>query len=183
MPPEEISITLEDMKSKKGLPRKSYSVEKTLKDLIDEIGYEGIEAATSKKKSSIQNISNPTYKERQLSHQDAIDLDVYCKKMGLGTPFLTAYATLLKKYTSDKKGHESTEIIINNLLRIGESIGDVMEETRKALNDDNVDEGEKEKTVKLCSRLKSYQWRSSWEKGDDSCFGRWSQHFTFRSSW
>ena len=145
MPPEEISITLEDMKSKKGLSRKSYSVEKTLKDLIDEIGYEGIEAATSKKKSSIQNISNPTYKERQLSHQDAIDLDVYCKKMGLGTPFLTAYATLLKKYTSDKKGHESTEIIINNLLRIGESIGDVMEETRKALNDDKVDEAEKEK--------------------------------------
>ena len=39
----------------------------------------------------------------------------------------------------------STEEIINNLLRIGESIGDVMEETRKALNDDNVDESEKEK--------------------------------------
>ena len=51
----------------------------------------------------------------------------------------------LKKYVSDKKGHEGTEEIINNLLRIGESIGDVMEETRKALNDDNVDESEKEK--------------------------------------
>ncbi len=50
-----------------------------------------------------------------------------------------------KKYVSDKKDHESTEIIINNLLRIGESIGDVMEETRKALNDDKVDEAEKEK--------------------------------------
>ena len=133
------------MKPKKGLSRKSYSVEKTLKDLIDEIGYEGIQTATGKKKSSIQNISNPTYKERQLAHQDAIDLDVYCKKIGLGTPFLTAYETLIKKYASDKKGHEGTEEIINNLLRIGESIGDVMEETRKALNDDNVDAGEKEK--------------------------------------
>ena len=133
------------MKPKKGLPRKSYSVEKTLKDLIDEIGYEGIQTATGKKKSSIQNISNPTYKERQLAHQDAIDLDIYCKKIGLGTPFLTAYETLVKKYVSDKKGHEASEEIINNLLRIGESIGDVMEETRKALNDDNVDESEKEK--------------------------------------
>ena len=133
------------MKPKKGLPRKSYSVEKTLKDLIDEIGYEGIQTATGKKKSSIQNISNPTYKERQLAHQDAIDLDVYCKKIGIGTPFLTAYETLVKKYVSDKKGHEASEEIINNLLRIGESIGDVMEETRKALNDDSVDEGEKEK--------------------------------------
>ena len=56
------------MNKKKALPRKSYSVERTLKDLIDEIGYEGIEIATGKKKSSIQNISNPTYKERQLSH-------------------------------------------------------------------------------------------------------------------
>ena len=34
--------------------------------------------------------------------------------------------------------------IINNLLRLGESIGDVMEETRKALDDDKVDEDEKE---------------------------------------
>ena len=65
------------MKTKKGYPRKSYSVERTLKDLIKEIGYEGIEAAIKKKKSSIQNISNPLYKERQLSHQDALDLDIY----------------------------------------------------------------------------------------------------------
>ena len=68
------------MKTKKGYPRKSYSVERTLKDLIKEIGYEGIETAIKKKKSSIQNISNPLYKERQLSHQDAMDLDIYCKK-------------------------------------------------------------------------------------------------------
>ena len=133
------------MNKKKALPRKSYSVERTLKDLIDEIGYEGIEIATGKKKSSIQNISNPTYKERQLSHQDAMDLDVYCRKMGLGTPFLTAYETLIKKYTADKKDHDSTEEIITNLLKIGESIGDVMEETRKALKDDKVDDVEKEK--------------------------------------
>ena len=38
------------MNKKKALPRKSYSVERTLKDLIDEIGYEGIEIATGKKK-------------------------------------------------------------------------------------------------------------------------------------
>ena len=44
-----------------------------------------------------------------------------------------------------KNAGKSNEEIINNLLRIGESIGDVMEETRKALNDDNVDESEKEK--------------------------------------
>ena len=141
------------MKTKKGYPRKSYSVERTLKDLIKEIGYEGIETAIKKKKSSIQNISNPLYKERQLSHQDAMDLDIYCKKNGLGTPFLKSYETLLKKYAANKSTHDNSEGIITNLLRIGESIGDVMEETRKALNDDNVDEEEKEKIASEIIRL------------------------------
>ena len=65
------------MSKKKGYPRKAYSIERTLKDLVDEIGYEEVEKAINKKKSSIQNISNPLYKERQLSHQDAIDLDIH----------------------------------------------------------------------------------------------------------
>ena len=133
------------MKAKKGYPRKSYSVERTLKDLINEIGYEGIEAAIKKKKSSIQNISNPLYKERQLSHQDAMDLDIYCKKNGLGTPFLQSYVTLLQKYLANKDNLNQGEEIMTHLVRIGESIGDVMEETRKALNDDKVDVDEKEK--------------------------------------
>ena len=133
------------MKAKKGYPRKSYSVERTLKDLINEIGYEGIESAIKKKKSSIQNISNPLYKERQLSHQDAMDLDIYCKKNGLGTPFLRSYLTLLQKYLANKDNLNQGEEIMTHLVRIGESIGDVMEETRKALNDDKVDDDEKEK--------------------------------------
>jgi len=141
------------MKTKKGYPRKSYSVERTLKDLIKEIGYEGIETAIKKKKSSIQNISNPLYKERQLSHQDAMDLDIYCKKNGLGTPFLKSYETLLEKYVANKLTHDNSEEIITNLLRIGESIGDVMEETRKALNDDKVDDEEKEKIASEVMRL------------------------------
>ena len=38
------------MKKKKGYPRKVYSVEDILKDLVDEISYEGIEKAINKKK-------------------------------------------------------------------------------------------------------------------------------------
>ena len=48
------------------------------------------------------------------------------------------------KEIENRKDHDSSEEIINNLLRLGESIGDVMEETRKALEDDKVDEKEKE---------------------------------------
>ena len=48
---------------------------------------------------------------------------------------------------------DNSEEIITNLLRIGESIGDVMEETRKALNDDKVDDEEKEKIASEVMRL------------------------------
>ena len=56
------------------------------------------------------------------------------------------YETLewLRKEIANKKDHDTSDEIINNLLRLGESIGDVMEETRKALDDDKVDEDEKE---------------------------------------
>jgi len=140
---------------KKGYHRKAYSIERTLKDLIDEIGYEEVEKAINKKKSSIQNISNPLYKERQLSHQDAIELDIYCKKMGIGTPFLTSYQTLLEKYTSQKNDAQEAELILTHLVRIGESIGDVMEETRKALNDQKIDDLEKEKVASQIIKLEN----------------------------
>ena len=74
-----------------------------------------------------------------------MDLDIYCKKNGLGTPFLQSYVTLLQKYLANKDNLNQGEEIMTHLVRIGESIGDVMEETRKALNDDKVDDNEKEK--------------------------------------
>ena len=133
------------MASKKGYPRNAYSFERTLKDLADEIGYENIEVVIEKKRKAIEHISNPNFKDRQLHIQDGLELDIYCKKIGRGTPFLNAYETLLRKEIADRKGHDNSEEIINNLLRLGESIGDIMEETRKALDDNKVDDKEKEK--------------------------------------
>ena len=133
------------MKQKKGYPRKPYSFERVLKDLADDVGYDSLEKIIDKKRKAIEHISNPNFKDRQLHIQDGLELDIFCKKNGKGTPFLNAYETLLKKEISNQKDHDSSEEIINNLLRLGESIGDVMEETRKALNDDKVDEEEKEK--------------------------------------
>ena len=133
------------MSNRKGYPRKPYSFERVLKDLADDIGYDNIETVIEKKRKAIENISNPNFKDRQLHIQDGLELDIHCKKIGKGTPFLTAYETLLRKEIENRKDHDSTDEIINNLLRLGESIGDVMEETRKALDDDKVDEKEKEK--------------------------------------
>ena len=133
------------MKSRKGYPRKPYSFERALKDLADDIGYDSIEQIIDKKRKAIENISNPNFKDRQLHIQDGLELDIHCKKIGKGTPFLNAYETLLRKEVTDQKEHDSSEVIINNLLRLHEALADVMEETRLALNDDKVDDKEKEK--------------------------------------
>ena len=95
----------------------------------------------------------------------SIDLESrpFFTKLCKGTPFLNAYETLLKKEITNQKDHDSSEEIINNLLRLGESIGDVMEETRKALNDDKVDEEEKEKisieVVKLEKKISELKFK------------------------
>lgn len=130
--------------NKRGIFRKAYSFERTLKDLADEIGYEEIASLIDKKRKAIEHISNPTFKDRQLHIQDGLELDIHCKKIGKGTPFLTAYETLLKKEISDRQDHDSPENIRIDLLKLGETIGSIMEETRKALSDDNVDAKEKE---------------------------------------
>ena len=141
------------MNKKTGYPRKAYSFERVLKDLADEIGYEVIEGIIEKKRKAIEHISNPNFKDRKLHIQDGLELDIFTKKSGKGTPFLDAYKTLLDKYVSEKSDHDSAEDIINNLLRLGESIGDLMEESRKALDDNKIDENEKEKITKEVIKL------------------------------
>ena len=136
------------MSNKRGYPRKAYSFERVLKDLADEIGYDAIEKIIDKKRKAIEHISNPNFKDRQLHIQDGLELDIFSKKSGKGTPFLDAYKTLLDKYVLEKSDHDSADEIINNLLRLGESIGDLMEESRKALDDNKIDESEKEKIQK-----------------------------------
>jgi len=129
---------------RKGFARTAYSFERVLKDLVEEIGYEEIALLIDKKRKAIEHISNPTFKDRQLHIQDGLELDIHCKRIGIGTPFLTAYETLLKKEISSRKNHDTPENIRDDLLKLGENIGNIMEETRKALSDDSVDDKEKE---------------------------------------
>ena len=106
------------MNKKTGYPRKAYSFERVLKDLADEIGYEVIEGIIEKKRKAIEHISNPNFKDRKLHIQDGLELDIFTKKSGKGTPFLDAYKTLLDKYVSEKSDHDSAEDIINNFVVI-----------------------------------------------------------------
>ena len=105
------------MSKKTGYPRKAYSFERVLKDLADEIGYEAIEKIIDKKRKAIEHISNPNFKDRQLHIQDGLELDIFSKKSGKGTPFLDAYKTLLDKYVFEKSDHDSADEIINSATR------------------------------------------------------------------
>lgn len=140
---------------KKALKRKAYSVEDVLTDVINHIGYDGIEKAIGKKKSTIQNMSNPTYAERQLDHADSIKLDVYLRNNGFGNPFLDAHKTLVENLSSTAKEMMSTAMILKNLVNLGESIGGVMEETHKALEDRKISEDEKEKISAHIKKLEA----------------------------
>ena len=66
-----------------------------------------------------------------------------------------SYETLLEKYTVENKDIHEAELILTHLVRIGESIGDVMEETRKALSDKTIDEKEKEKVASQIIKLET----------------------------
>ena len=62
---------------------------------------------------------------------------------------------MLEKYTVENKDIHEAELILTHLVRIGESIGDVMEETRKALSDKTIDEKEKEKVASQIIKLET----------------------------
>ena len=138
---------------KKTLKRKVYSVEDVLTDVINLIGYDGIEKAIGKKKSTIQNLSNPTYSERQLDHTDSIKLDVYLRSNGHGNPFLDAHKTIVENLSSKDLNKMTTANVLKNLVNLGESIGGVMVETHKALEDKQISDEEKEKIATHLKRL------------------------------
>lgn len=132
-------------KINKKYKRKTYTIEDVLTDVINQIGYEGIEKAIGKKRSSIQHMSNPLYAERQLDHKDSIKLDVYLRNNGFGNPFLDAHKTLIENLSSSAQEKETTALILKNLVNLGESIGGVMKETHQALEDNKITDQEKEK--------------------------------------
>ena len=138
-------------KRRKNYPRKTYSIEDVLTDVVNHIGYDILQEITQKGKSAIQMMMNPEKKDRQLDHVDSVKLDIYLRNNGFGNPFLDAHKTLIENLSSSAQEEESTAMILKNLVNLGESIGGVMKETHQALEDQKVTNEEKEK---IASQLK-----------------------------
>ena len=135
------------MKDKRYIPRNPFSIEDGLKYVIEKIGDKGLKDATGKGKDTFLKMSNPTHKDRQVSVLDAVKIDIYCEQRGLGTPLSNCYNTMLDKAIGAEVD-KSPERIQRGLLQVGEELGDVFTETRKALEDGKIDDKEREKIAK-----------------------------------
>lgn len=135
------------MKKTRGYARKPFSIEDGLKYVIEKIGDKGLREATGKGYKTFYKQSNPRHPNRDIKIKEAIDIDIYCRKKGMGSPLLDCYKTMLDKVigqTTDK----TPEKIHKSLLQIVEELGDVSSVTREALEDGKVNEKEREQIAK-----------------------------------
>ena len=135
------------MKKTRGIQRNPYSIEDGIRYIIEKLGDKGLKEATGKGSKAFYKKSNPTHPNRDITVQEAVDIDSYCKKKGLGSPLLDCYKTMLEKVSSDIVD-KKPELIHKNLLQIVEELGDVSSTTREALKDGKVNNREREKIAK-----------------------------------
>ena len=119
---------------------------------IEKIGDKGLKEATGKGKDTFLKKSNPEHPGRHIDLKDAVDLDIYCRKNGFGTPLLESYKTILDKATGISSNYKPDEIR-QTVTKILEELGDVSETVSSAIKDGKVTETEKNKISKEIKEL------------------------------
>ena len=140
------------MKEKRYIKRNPYSIEDGLKDVIEKIGEKGVKEATGKGKDTFLKKSNPEHPGRHIDLKDAVDLDIYCRINGFGTPLLESYKTILDKATGVSSNYKPEEIR-KTVTKILEELGDVSETVSSAIKDGKVTESEKKDISKEIKEL------------------------------
>jgi len=140
------------MKEKRYIKRNPYSIEDGLKDVIEKIGEKGVKEATGKGKDTFLKKSNPEHPGRHIDLKDAVDLDIYCRTNGFGTPLLESYKTILDNATGVSSNYKPEEIR-KTVTKILEELGDVSETVSSAIKDGKVTESEKKDISKEIKEL------------------------------
>ena len=140
------------MKEKRYYERNPYSIEDSLKDVIEKIGDKGLKEATGKGKDTFLKKSNPMHPGRHIDLKEAVDLDIYCRTKGLGTPLLDSYKTIIDKATGVSSSYKPEEIR-KTVTKILEELGDVSETVSSAIKDGKVTESEKKSISKEIKEL------------------------------
>ena len=140
------------MSKKRNIKRNPYSIEDGIKDIIEKIGDKGLREATGKGIDTFLKKSNPEHPGRHIDLKDAVDLDIYCRNNGLGTPLLDSYKTILDKATGVSSNYKPDEIR-KTVTKILEELGDVSETVSSAIKDGKVTESEKNNISKEIKEL------------------------------
>jgi len=138
---------LNRMKKTRRLRRNPFSIEDGIKHVMDEIGDKGLREATGKGLKAFVKKSNPTHPGRYVTIEDAVNIDVYLRKKGKGSPLIDCYKTMLDRIRGQVTD-KTPEKIHKSLLQIVEELGDVSSTTRKALEDGEVTDTERQKIAK-----------------------------------
>ena len=135
------------MRNTRKYRRNPFSIEDGLKYVIDEIGDKGLKEATGKGLEAFKKKSNPLHAGRYITIEDAVNIDVYLRKQGKGSPLIDCYKTMLDRIRGQVTD-KTPEKIHKSLLQIVEELGDVSSTTRKALEDGEVNDKERDKIAK-----------------------------------
>ena len=112
-----------------GYPRDIVSIEQALRSIIKILKEDKIKEVTNKSESWFRKCSDPHIEDKNIDHQDSINLDIASLKEGKGTPLLQAHKNQVEKATSNL---QKTEKIENILMEIGASMGNLMEVVKEA---------------------------------------------------
>ena len=141
-----------NMSKKRNIKRNPYSIEDGIKDIIEKVGDKGLREATGKGIDTFLKKSNPEHPGRHIDLKDAVDLDIYCRNNGIGTPLLDSYKTILDKATGVSSNYKPDEIR-KTVTKILEELGDVSETVSSAIKDGKVTESEKNNISKEIKEL------------------------------
>ena len=112
-----------------GYPREIVSIEQALRSIIKDLNENKIKEVTNKTESWFRKCSDPHITEKNIYHQDSINLDIASLKEGKGTPLLSAHSSQVKKAMTDLKKSEKIEM---TLMDIGTAMGNLMKVVKEA---------------------------------------------------
>ena len=112
-----------------GYPRDIVSIEQALRSIIKDLKEDKIKEVTNKTESWFRKCSDPHIADKNIDHQDSINLDIASLKEGKGTPLLQAHNSQVKKAMAGLKKSQKIE---NTLMEIGTGVGNLMEVIKEA---------------------------------------------------
>ena len=135
--------------------REFLSIEQALQQAIKDLRDDGLKQATGKSEAHFRKCSDPSIKDNQLHHKDAINIDIASVRKGEGHPLLSVHQALIDK--AIKQSNQAGNIT-QSLLHMGARIGDLMEVTEKAIDPNSpggtsIDNVEKDKIIKALKEV------------------------------